>query len=143
MRILSVSSRSLEKKRLWTLANQQRQTTLKREWNLKNPEKRKEASKKYYEKNKAYYNAYSSLRTRLMQKAKIKSLTEFELLYIDEFYDLAKRRNLEVDHIIPLKHKNVCGLHIPQNLQMLSRSENAKKGNKFDEDVICIFKDTQ
>jgi len=38
----------------------------------------------------------------------------------------------EVDHVIPLKGRNVCGLHIHQNLRAISISENRSKGNRFD-----------
>ena len=37
----------------------------------------------------------------------------------------------EVDHIIPLKSKNVCGLHIWQNLQILEKTLNRRKSNKI------------
>lgn len=37
----------------------------------------------------------------------------------------------EVDHIVPLKHPLVCGLHVKENLQYLPKEVNRKKSNSF------------
>lgn len=37
-----------------------------------------------------------------------------------------------VDHIIPLNHPLVCGLHVPANLQVLAGPDNVRKGNSFE-----------
>jgi 5-methylcytosine-specific restriction endonuclease McrA len=37
----------------------------------------------------------------------------------------------EVDHIIPIQHPLVCGLHCETNLQIITEKENIQKSNKF------------
>jgi 5-methylcytosine-specific restriction endonuclease McrA len=36
-----------------------------------------------------------------------------------------------VDHIYPINSPVVCGLHVPWNLRVITREENAKKTNKL------------
>lgn len=37
-----------------------------------------------------------------------------------------------VDHVIPLRHPLVCGLHVHNNLEILTSVENMKKHNRFE-----------
>lgn len=61
--------------------------------------------------------------------------TESHLDQIKDIYREAKRLDLTVDHIVPLRGKNVRGLHVPWNLQIISAAENHKKYNLLAESV--------
>lgn len=120
----------------WRLENLEKHKLSQKRYLEEHPEKRAQSSKNYVQTHKPYYTAYSSLRTRHVKVAKPKWADQKR---IDWIYEEAAYFGLEVDHIIPLKHSKVCGLHVPENMQILTRSENARKGNKFnpDEDIIC------
>jgi len=61
-----------------------------------------------------------------------KWLTDEDKEIMRKMYAMAKVLGVHVDHIIPLQGKNVSGLHVPSNLQLMLPSENCSKKNKFE-----------
>ena len=92
------------------------------------------------EERKARGRAYKK-RNKAKRLNRVPSwLTEEHTQQIFEIYMEAKILELEtgdkyhVDHIVPLCGKNVSGLHVPWNLQVLEASENLSKSNKYKKD---------
>lgn len=95
-----------------------------------NREKILEYKKEYQQRpqSKKLSNAVKRKREFLKSKALPKWA---DLEEIKKFY-LECPEGYHVDHIVPLNHKLVCGLHVLDNLQYLPIKENLLKSNKFD-----------
>jgi hypothetical protein len=87
---------------------------------------------------KAEKRNWSRKRKMSVKQATPNWLSELDELFIKEIYSLAVLRSnaigieYQVDHIIPLHGKNVCGLHVPDNLQLLSAKANQQKRHLYD-----------
>lgn len=110
------------------------------EANKDNPDyiaRRKAAARRFRQKNKGKVNAWKANRDAAKIQACPKWLTTTQHDEITELYILAADLSwlcdggLQVDHIIPLLGKNVRGLHVPWNLQIIPAIENNKKNNKI------------
>lgn len=96
-------------------------------------ERYREKCRDRHKKNK-YWSQYnykynSAIKKRKRRDRLIK--TPENIRKINEIYSKVKEGQ-HVDHIVPLCGENVSGLHVWYNLQIISKEENLKKGNKFD-----------
>ena len=107
------------------------------EWSRLNTDKVRAYKQKWKERNKDNYITGDLARRTRMKNALPKFVTEFDRFLINEIYDLARQRTkllgikFEVDHIVPIMSDIVCGLHSPDNLQIIPAKINHKKSNKF------------
>lgn len=89
-----------------------------------------EAYRKLERRNNKAKVAKNARRRAQKLKATPSWLTKEQHQQMVELYKLCPP-GMEVDHVIPLMGRNVCGLHVPSNLQYLTPAQNKSKGNKF------------
>lgn len=118
-----------EKARAKHLRTAERNCERARQWVEANPERRRETWKKYYQKNRGKFIAVARQRQIHTMKFATPSWADRET--ISEIYQEAGRLGMHVDHVIPLRGKTVCGLHVENNLQILTPKENQSKGNRY------------
>jgi 5-methylcytosine-specific restriction endonuclease McrA len=91
----------------------------------------------YKDRNVDVVRADTSVRKRRHREATPKWLTPAERRQMRDLYVQARkmteltRERYVVDHIVPLRGEEVCGLHVPWNLRVITQEENLKKSNKL------------
>jgi hypothetical protein len=123
----------------WAENNKDKIRSKKKEYYHSNPDFRR----KHKEINLKNQPRYSAKRAANEAKRRFGKncatppwLSDDHLSEIENLYWLARDlkavsgQDYHVDHIIPLKGKNVCGLHVPWNLQILPSDVNIRKSNK-------------
>lgn len=117
----------LEIKRAWQDRNREYVNAYNNQWRKDNPDK---------------HAAQEAKRRASKSNATPSWLSPEHLAHIKRFYKLAKLMEditgdkHHVDHVVPLKGENVCGLHVPWNLQVLPAKINLKKSNNFEGGVL-------
>lgn len=140
-------------KRLATPERKRRRRALQNEYDQKRKLRKRQAAKKYYQSRKEIISLRQQAnpnfcRARRAASRQYRSALRKGMVWrdqidiqnrIDHIYEEAKRLRREghdmvVDHIIPISNDLVCGLHVPWNMQILTRVENSKKNNRFNPD---------
>ena len=140
-KIVKYRKRTKEKRNAWqreyeaTRRDPVKRRAHRRKWQSENVEKYLAIKKAWREKHGARYTA---MRRSLKSKATPKWLTLTDLSEIEAIYLKASELNLDVDHIVPIKGKTVCGLHVPWNLQLLTPNDNKAKSNRLPPEHKCI-----
>jgi hypothetical protein len=129
--------------RAWRLANQSASNAIykKREdrHKLERSVLRKKIAQKWRICNPSKVAQNMAKRRARKSAATPPRLSTIHLAQIQEFYDISLAKTTqtgvryEVDHIHPLRGKGFSGMHVPWNLQVISKLENQSKANNLPE----------
>ena len=97
-------------------------------------EARKRRAREWQKRNPAMLRWFCARRRAAKLQATPKWLTREQRRLMRWIYVWAASLpgDFHVDHIVPLRGENVCGLNVPWNLQILPADTNRRKGNRLE-----------
>lgn len=136
-----------EYKKAWAHANAEKVRESRKRYEEKNVEKLavyrsseefKQFTRKNVMKYQRKYPEKTAAKVRKRQMLKLQATPSWvNYTRIDAMYSLAAMltkaigEKYHVDHIVPIKNKLVCGLHVYENLRVIPAKQNLAKSNKF------------
>jgi len=103
-------------------------------WRNKHRDRHRKAQKQWEQKNPSSKYFYTAVR-RARKKNATPAWADMDRIKYTyahcHWLNKTFGYNMHVDHIIPLSGKNVCGLHVHTNLQIIPAEENLRKHNKL------------
>ena len=124
------------KRREYRAANRDAIIAKDRQYYATNKERIAAKRKVYRAENAAKVAADSRARQLAKGRRTPKWLTGDDCWLMQQAYEVAQLRTRmtgfpwHVDHILPLQGRQVSGLHVPTNLQVIPGAENCRKSNK-------------
>lgn len=131
--LTSANPRKAALVKAWGLRNRARRNAAMKAWRLKNPERDKATAKRWRESHRDYVNGR---KMRRILVAKQQTPAWANKFFMSEIRALARLRTRvmgyewHVDHIVPLRHPLVCGLHWEGNMRVVPSKVNLQKNNR-------------
>jgi hypothetical protein len=122
---------------IWKAANHDKIKIYKQRDYIKNISTYKESHRNWRINNRGIRNSLEAARKSSKLKRTPKWLSKDDKKEIAHIYKVCawlnswKLEKYQVDHIVPIQGRTISGLHVPWNLQILTASENASKGNRI------------
>lgn len=125
-----------ERSRRYAAGHSERVRASKLAYCAANREREAARARRWYAENRGRAIANATLR-----KERVKRATPIwaDRIKISAVYREAERISREtgiphhVDHIVPLRGRRICGLHVHWNLQVLSAAANLEKGSRHED----------